>query len=63
VYFESWSDLWNMAGHGPYVWASYAAFTLVLGAMIIAPLWRLAALKRRLKQRYVALEKAQAVKE
>jgi heme exporter protein CcmD len=52
-----------MAGHGPYVWASYAAFTLVLGAMIIAPLWRLAALKRRLKQRYVALEKAQAVKE
>ena len=26
MYFDSWSELWVMAGHGPFVWFSYAAF-------------------------------------
>ncbi|MDG0980691.1 MAG: heme exporter protein CcmD [Halieaceae bacterium] len=63
MYFDSWSDLWSMAGHGPFVWFSYGAFFVVIGLLVIAPLWRLGSLKRRLKQRYLALEKTQSLQE
>ena len=63
MYFDSWSDLWDMAGHGPFVWFSYAAFFVVVSLLVIMPLWRLASLKRRLRQRYLALEKTQSAEE
>ncbi len=63
MYFDSWSELWVMAGHGPFVWFSYAAFFVVISLLIIMPLWRLAGLKRRLRQRYRALEKTQSAGE
>ncbi len=30
MWFETGSQLWQMNGHGPYVWASYVIFILVL---------------------------------
>ncbi len=63
MHFDSWSDLWVMAGHGPYVWFCYAVFLCVLAVMVVHPLWRLAALKRRLKRRLSALESNQTSEE
>ena len=63
MYFETWSDLWAMAGHGPYVWFSYGAFFVVVALLVVIPLWRLGSLKRRLRQRYLALEKTQSSQE
>lgn len=35
--FESLSDFLNMAGHGPYVWASYGVTFIVLVALVLQP--------------------------
>lgn len=42
MYFTSFTEAWHMAGHGPYVWVSYAATLLVIVALVWWPL-----LKRR----------------
>lgn len=63
MYFDSWSDLWAMAGHGAFVWFSYGVFFVVIGLLIITPLWRLSRLKHRLRQRYLALEETQSSQE
>jgi heme exporter protein CcmD len=34
MYFESLEALWNMAGHGSYVWSSYGLFVALLGINI-----------------------------
>ena len=39
--FESLTEVLVMGGHGPYVWASYAMFALIMGANILAPQRRL----------------------
>ena len=31
MYFESLDALWNMAGHGSYVWSCYGLFVALLG--------------------------------
>lgn len=31
MYFDSLLDLWQMAGHGVYVWSCYALFVALLG--------------------------------
>lgn len=31
MYFESVGALWNMAGHGSYVWSCYGLFAVLLG--------------------------------
>lgn len=36
-YFESAAAFWHMDGHGPYVWACYAATIIVFLALAIAP--------------------------
>lgn len=38
--FESWQALWQMAGHGPYVWSAVAVTGLVMAMLIAAPLRR-----------------------
>jgi heme exporter protein D len=40
MYFDSFSQLWHMDGHGPYVWGAYAIVLLVLIALVRAPLAR-----------------------
>lgn len=40
MYFENLSELLAMAGHGPYVWASYGFTFLVIISLIISPLRR-----------------------
>jgi heme exporter protein D len=38
--FESLTALWEMQGHGPYVWAAYAIALAVLIGVVWAPLAR-----------------------
>lgn len=38
--FESWAAFWQMAGHGPYVWAAVAVTAVVMVALLVAPLRR-----------------------
>lgn len=35
--FESMSDFWHMAGHGPYVWVCYLLTWLVIGWLVMSP--------------------------
>ena len=37
MYFSNLVELWNMAGHGPYVWSAYAISFIVLAAIIVIP--------------------------
>ncbi len=47
VYFESLTEFWNMAGHGPYVWSCYGLFFSLLGINVwLARGQRLRALKQ-----------------
>jgi len=47
--FDSLAATWQMAGHGPYVWFSYAIFLVVLVALIWSPLARQRRLLRELR--------------
>lgn len=38
--FESWQAFWQMAGHGPYVWAAMAITALVMAVLVLVPLRR-----------------------
>lgn len=38
--FESLAGFWQMAGHGPYVWACYALTFVCLTMLLLAPLRR-----------------------
>lgn len=40
MYFDDFAQLWQMDGHGPYVWAAYAIVLLVLLWLVRAPLVR-----------------------
>ncbi len=63
-YFDSLSAAWQMAGHGPYVWFSYAIFLVVLVALVWSPLARQRHLLRELRaaeRRRDARTAAQAV--
>jgi heme exporter protein D len=42
MYFDSFSELLFMGGHGPYVWSVYGVAAVILGSLILAPI-----LKRR----------------
>ncbi|MBT5292488.1 MAG: heme exporter protein CcmD [Cellvibrionales bacterium] len=37
MYFSNLVELWNMAGHGPFVWSAYAISFIVLAAIIVIP--------------------------
>lgn len=37
MYFDSLTELWTMAGHGPFVWAAFAISFIVLAGLIILP--------------------------
>lgn len=40
MYFENFTALLMMDGHGPYVWAAYALTTVVLVGLVVSPLLR-----------------------
>ena len=37
MYFNNLAELWEMAGHGPYVWSAYAISFVVLAAIVVIP--------------------------
>ena len=37
MYFENWSAVWHMEGHGPYVWAAYSVTALVILFLVVSP--------------------------
>ena len=53
MYFNNLSDLWTMAGHGPYVWAAYAISFVVLAGLIIIP-------AKRYRQQLVQISQQQS---
>ena len=55
--FSSFADFLAMNGHGPYVWVSYLVATLVLVALVVAPVVMRRRLQRELAQQ-LRLEEA-----
>ena len=37
MYFETWSAVWHMEGHGPYVWAAYSITALIILFLVVSP--------------------------
>lgn len=40
MYFDSWSEVLEMGGHGPYVWSVYLITLLVLAYLAWSPVAR-----------------------
>ena len=40
MYFQTWSAVWQMDGHGPYVWGAYSLTLSVIIALVAIPLVR-----------------------
>jgi heme exporter protein D len=57
VQFENLHDLWEMSGHGPFVWSAYAITLVVLIAVLYAPLAR----QRRFFAQQQQIEKRRTV--
>jgi heme exporter protein D len=38
--FDSLAAIWEMSGHGPFVWSAYAIAAVTLIAIVVAPLQR-----------------------
>lgn len=49
MFFDSFSALLTMDGHGPYVWFSYGVSLLVLGALVLGAGQRRRAVERRIQ--------------
>lgn len=59
--FESLAGFWQMAGHGPYVWACYGLTFACLIVLLMAPLRRKRALFEQLRrQQRIAEHEQQA---
>lgn len=48
--FESLVSFWQMAGHGPYVWACYGLTFTCLSLLLVGPLRRRRALFEQLRR-------------
>jgi len=51
MYFDSLSELFNMSGHGLYVWLAYSITFLVLTVLFIYPLVKKAGILKVIKLR------------
>jgi len=58
--FQSWPEFWQMAGHGPYVWAAVAVTALVMVALIAAPIYRRRALLAEVRAEQARAERRAA---
>jgi heme exporter protein D len=47
--FDSLQALWQMGGHGPFVWSAYIIAAMTLLALVIAPLQSSRRLRRELR--------------
>lgn len=56
--FDSLQALWQMGGHGPFVWSAYAITLVTLAGIIAAPLAR----RRRFLREQAALERRRAAR-
>ena len=56
MYFENFAAAWDMAGHGPYVWVSYAATLIVVVLLVWWPLQK----RRRLFEQQRRLQRINA---
>ncbi len=54
MYFDSFAELWQMAGHGNFVWSAYGISFLVLGVLVLQPLLRYRRELARIKRSAVA---------
>jgi len=58
MYFDSFSAVLHMAGHGPYVWSAYALTSAIIVALIVNPLVKAraaqAALRAEVRRREAA---------
>lgn len=48
--FESIYDLFNMAGHGPYVWSAYAITGVIILGLCFSPTFRLRKVKTEIRR-------------
>jgi heme exporter protein D len=55
MYFENFSALISMDGHGPYVWSAYGVTAIVLVLLIINPILR--------KRRFIMQQRMQLRRE
>lgn len=60
--FENLADFWQMAGHGPYVWACYSLTFVCLALLFLAPLRRRRALFEQLSRQQRIAEHEQQLK-
>jgi len=52
MYFSSWQALWEMSGHGPYVWSAYAISFFVLITLLVYPLHKQRQVLKAIKLRH-----------
>ncbi|MEY1662300.1 heme exporter protein CcmD [Isoalcanivorax beigongshangi] len=60
MYFESLQALWQMNGHGPYVWSAFGLGAALIAANVIWALARGRAVRRDIRRQ---LERQQAMRE
>ena len=58
MYFNNLAELWEMAGHGPYVWSAYAISFAVLAAMVVIPAVRYRQQLAQIRQQQLPSEKS-----
>lgn len=55
MYFQTAAQLWQMGGHGPYVWSAYLIVAVVMAVLICRPLLRRRRTLERVRSRLRAL--------
>ena len=48
MYFESFAQAWDMAGHGSYVWSAYALTFAIVIALVVLPVRRARETRRQI---------------
>ena len=58
MYFSSWTEFFNMGGHGLYVWSSYLLALVVVVYNLLAPMRH----RQRVKAQVIRQDRLQKVK-
>lgn len=56
MYFDDFTQLWQMGGHGSYVWSAYLIWVLVVVGLVRVPLGRRRRVLARIRSRLRAGE-------
>jgi heme exporter protein D len=57
--FESLQQMWDMAGHGPYVWTAILVSLFVMGWLLVRPLQQHSAILKTMSQQLRQREQCQ----